>query len=190
MGRHKVIGEDAVLDAALRAIKREGATGMSIDAVATEAGICKASVLYDFKTKRGLIHALIRRQIEIYEQRLEEKREGSISSENSEIDAIIAVAADYAISDDDRAEAMNLCAALVQDKEMRDIVRESFQRRMSGIAKSATHPRGALLAFFAIEGLMFFGRLGLPDWSPGERERLLKEIIWLARQEPPSELTA
>lgn len=184
MGRRKLIEGETVLDAALRAIKREGAAGMSLDAVANEAGICKASVLYDFKTKQGLIHALVRRQIELYEQRLQEKRDALPGDEDTEIGALIALAEDYPLSEEDRAAAINLCAALVQDIELRDIVRESYRRRTKAVLDSASRPRGALLAFFALEGIMSFERLGLPEWAPGEREALLKEIGWLARQEP------
>jgi AcrR family transcriptional regulator len=182
MGRRKLIEGEVVLDAAMRAIKREGAAGMSLDAVATEAGICKASVLYDFKTKQGLIHALIRRQIALYEERLDEKREAAGS--DSEIGAMIALAEDYPLSEEDRAAAINMCAALVQDTELRDIVRQSYRRRVKAVLDTSSRPHGALLAFFALEGILSFERLGLPEWKPGEREALLKEIGWLAEQEP------
>ena len=184
MGRRKLIEGEVVLDAALRAIKREGAAGMSLDAVASEAGICKASVLYDFKTKQGLIHALIRRQIELYEQRLQEKRDALPGDSDVEIGAMIALAEDYPLSEEDRAAAINLCAALVRDTQLRDIVRQSYRRRVKAILDSSSRPGGALLAFFALEGILSFERLGLPEWKPGEREALIEEIGWLARQEP------
>lgn len=184
MGRRKVIDSALVLDAAMRAIKREGATGMSLDAVASEAGICKASVLYDFKTKQNLIHALVRRQIETYETRLAEKRQALGDGPDAQIRAHIALAEDYPLSEEDRAATVNLCAALVQDTELRDMGRESFRRCTTAIADDTVNPRGALLAFFALEGLLSIERLGLPDWTAGEREALLEDIAWLARQDP------
>ena len=63
MGRHRVIDRDAMLDAAERVVVRDGAAKLSLDAVATEAGISKASVLYDYKTKHALIRALVERRV-------------------------------------------------------------------------------------------------------------------------------
>ena len=57
MGRLRIIDRDAVLTAAERVVRRDGAARLTIEAVAAEAGISKASVLYDYKTKQALIKA-------------------------------------------------------------------------------------------------------------------------------------
>ena len=51
MGRKRTIEPDAVLDAAEQVVMRDGAARLTLDAVACAAGISKASVLYDYKTK-------------------------------------------------------------------------------------------------------------------------------------------
>jgi len=63
MGRQRSIDRDAVLDAAERVVVRDGAANLTLEAVAAEAGISKASVLYDYKTKRALIRILIERRV-------------------------------------------------------------------------------------------------------------------------------
>ena len=61
MGRKRVIDQQAVLDAGEAVVARLGAAGLTLEAVAVEAGISKASVIYDFKTKQALIEAIVER---------------------------------------------------------------------------------------------------------------------------------
>lgn len=59
VGRRRSIDRGKMLDAAERVVARDGAAGLTIDAVAREAGISKASVLYDVKTKQHLVESVI-----------------------------------------------------------------------------------------------------------------------------------
>lgn len=68
MGRQRSIDRDAVLNAAERVVIRDGAANLTLEAVAAEAGISKASVLYDYKTKRALIRTLIERRVAAEEE--------------------------------------------------------------------------------------------------------------------------
>lgn len=54
MGRRRTIDRDQLLDAAEAVIAREGAAGLTIDAVAKEMGITKGGVQYCFGTKDAL----------------------------------------------------------------------------------------------------------------------------------------
>src|SRR3546814_17040256 len=67
---------DAVLDAAQRVVARDGAAGLTLEAVAAEAGISKASVLYDYGTKQALMKALIERRIAAEDSRIGEIEAG------------------------------------------------------------------------------------------------------------------
>ena len=61
MGRKRVISEHQVLDAAERVVVTKGAARLTIEAVASQAGISKATVLYYYKTKKALIQAVVDR---------------------------------------------------------------------------------------------------------------------------------
>ena len=61
MGRRRTIDRDQLLDAAEAVIAREGAAGLTIDAVAKEMGITKGGVQYCFGTKDALIDAIFER---------------------------------------------------------------------------------------------------------------------------------
>lgn len=183
MGRHRTIDREAVLDAAERVVMRDGATHLTLEAVAVEAGISKASVLYDYKTKRALIRALIERRVGVEQTRIQRFVDAEAGKPNADIRGRLA-AASRASSEEDRSVALNLCVALAQDAELRGPVQKSLQETLAAIAASSTHPRGAMLAFLAVEGLTLLDWFGLLSFPEAERDRLIAEIGWLVGQSP------
>lgn len=71
MGRRRTIDRDQLLDAAEAVIAREGAAGLTIDAVAKEMGITKGGVQYCFGTKDALIDAIFERWGKAYDSLFE-----------------------------------------------------------------------------------------------------------------------
>src|SRR5690606_3102379 len=130
MGRLKTIDRESVLCAAERVVSREGAARLTIEAVATEAGISKASVLYDYKTKQALIRAVIERRMKAECARLAAAIEDAGPGPDRAMRGRLAVAQSRSMSDADRAVALNLIAALAQDEELqigRASCRERFE---------------------------------------------------------------
>ena len=183
MGRHRTIDREAVLDAAERVVMRAGAAHLTLDAVAAEAGISKASVLYDYKSKRALIGAVIERRVGTEERKIQAFIDTEAGKPDADIRGRLA-AASRSSSEEDRSVALNLCVALAQDAELRGPVQKSLQDTLSAIAASSTHPRGAMLAFLAIEGLTLLDWFGLLSFPEPERDRLIAEIGWLIGQSP------
>lgn len=183
MGRHRTIDREAVLEAAERVVSRDGAAHLTLDAVAAEAGISKASVLYDYKTKRALIRAVIERRVAVSTAEVQ----AFVDARAGEADADIRGRLDATsrpVSDEDRTAALSLCAALAQDAELRQPIQQSYREVIEKIAASSTHPHGAMLAFLATEGLMLMEWLGLHSWPAKERGRLVADIGWLIDQSP------
>lgn len=63
MARTRKVETDEILDAVERVVVRLGAVGLSLDAVAKEAGISKSRVVYDYKSKTALIEAILDRHM-------------------------------------------------------------------------------------------------------------------------------
>lgn len=183
MARTRVIDRDSVLDAAQAVVTRDGAARMTLEAVAAEAKISKASVLYDYKTKHALIKAVIERLIEAENAKIQTSMNKLGPVPNAAIRGRIAVAS-RSVSDEDRAVALNLCAALTQDADLRKPIQIAYRDQIARILETSEQPRGALLAFLAIEGLMALERLDLHLWPVEERKALMAEIAWLAEQRP------
>ncbi|MBI1682306.1 TetR/AcrR family transcriptional regulator [Caulobacter hibisci] len=183
MGRKRIVDRDAVLDAAEAVVARDGAARLTLDAVAEQAGIGKATVLYDFKTKAALIDAVVQRAVD----RDNAFNRAMTQSLGPRQDAVIQgriLAAAAPLPDDFRAVALNLCAALAQDAGLRGRIQENQRTVIADLTANAASPRGALLAYLALEGLKLLEALDYHAWPDDERARILREINWLATTAP------
>ena len=175
MARTRVIDRDAVLDAAERVVSRDGAARMTLEAVAHEAGISKASVLYDYKNKQALIKAVIERRVARENERLREGIEKLGPVPDAVVRARIA-STTRLMSEADRAVVLNLVAALAGDAELRTSINEAYSQQIEQIIQTSTQPSTAMLAFLAVEGLRLMECFGLYSWPQNERERMLNDI--------------
>src|SRR3546814_19381618 len=81
------------------------------------------------------------------------------------------------LTDEDRSVALSLCALVAQDAELRAPIQEMMRRRIARVLETSSQPRGALLAFLAIEGLMALEWLGLHRWPTEERGADRKRVV-------------
>ncbi|WP_420404442.1 TetR/AcrR family transcriptional regulator [Nisaea sp.] len=173
-----------MLDAAQAVAARDGAAYLTLEAVATEAGISKASVLYDYKNKQALMKAVIERRIAAEDSRIEEIRNRLGPDEPNAAICARLIAESRELSDEDRAVALSLCASVAGDADLRAPVREMMARRVARVRDTSDNPRGAMLAFLAIEGLKALEWLNLYEWPREDRRKLMSEIRWLVDQKP------
>jgi len=183
MGRKRLIDQPAILDAAERVVAREGAANLTLDAVAKEAGIGKATVLYDFKSKQALIEAVIDRAFTADNARHEALEAELAGYDDLAIRGRIYGAAE-APPDAFRPVALNLSAALVLDSNLRRKMQANQAAVIQRILQTSTSPRGALLAYLAVEGLKFLELLDFHQFDDTERRRIIAEIDWLAASNP------
>lgn len=154
---------------------RDGASNLTLDAVAAEAGISKGSVVYDCKNKHALIKAIIERKIANEDKKTDDAVSALEGQKNAEIRGRIAVAADW-LNEEAEPVALQLCSALAQDEDLQDLVRISCSRSLSRIAETSENPNAALVAMLALEGLRSLHLMGFHKWSPKEFADLLAEI--------------
>tara|TARA_R110002020_G_scaffold15225_7_gene54269 strand:+ start:572 stop:1159 length:588 start_codon:yes stop_codon:yes gene_type:complete len=183
MGRKRTIDQGEILNAAERVVARDGAARLTLDAVATEAGISKASVLYDYKSKQALVAALVERSVAADNAFNHAAIAGLGDAANATIRGRI-VAASEPLPDAFRPIALNLCAALAQDAELRQTIQRNQSAVIGDIMTSSANPRGALLAYLALEGLKLLESLDYHSWPKPERDRILREISWLVDKQP------
>ena len=175
MSRPRTIDQEAILDAAETVVARDGAARLTLDAVAREAGISKASVIYDYKSKQALVRAVVERRVAEEQARLRLAIADCGSSPDAAIRGRIAAAAER-LPDQAEAVAFNLCSALAQDAELRSLLNKSFRDDLSGIVDGSPDPRAARLAFLAVEGLRSLEFLGILRWPEAERTQILRDI--------------
>ncbi len=185
MARTRTIDRTAVLDAAERVVARDGATRLTLDAVAGEASISKASVLYDYKTKQALIKAVIERRVATEIKKLR----AFIDKEGNKPDAVILgriAAADRGRSDVDRNVALHLSAALNQHNDLRSAIQDHFGELIGDVERTSTCPNRARVMLLALEGLTLMESLGFYVWPQEERAQLLQDIRALLPNDTPT----
>lgn len=185
MARTRTIDRMAVLDAAERVVARDGATRLTLDAVAAEAGISKASVLYDYKTKQTLIKAVIEHRMATEVDRLRSFIEREGDKPDAAIHGLI-TAVEKNSSDLNRNVALDLAVALNQHDDLRVSIRENFGTFFDGVERTSVHPRQAKIAFLALEGLKLIESFGFYDWAQRERDQLIEDIRSLVHSEDAS----
>lgn len=183
MARPRVIDQNEILDAAEAVVTRDGAARLTLDAVAIEAGISKASVIYDYKSKQALIKAIIERRV--YEDRQKVQRASSRLGPvpNAHLKGRIAALAETR-PDGPESVAIHLCAALAQDEDLRGALQLLVTQQLEASVNGAPNPEPALLAFLAIEGLRFLGFMGLLSWPEERRLEALRAIERLVDMPP------
>jgi AcrR family transcriptional regulator len=175
MARIRTIDSDALLDAAERVAIREGAVGLSIDAVAREAGISKSRVIYDYKSKSGLLQALVERRLRVENDRVAAAVAAHGHTTNPELCGRIAAAKDTP-DDDDRAIALTLCAAMSSEEPLQGMIRDMAKRDIEAVTWRACQTPLALVAYLALHGMMSMEYLDIYRWTESERSTLLAEI--------------
>lgn len=59
-----------LLDAAVRTVERGGVSGLTLEAVAREAGVSKGGLLHHFRSKDALVEAVLRHLLEMFSARV------------------------------------------------------------------------------------------------------------------------
>ncbi|SHM45123.1 transcriptional regulator, TetR family [Sphingobium sp. YR657] len=183
MGRKKSIDQNRILDAAEAVVARVGATRLTLEGVAQEAGISKGSVVYDYGTKQALIEAMVERAVLRDNAFNEAAAVPFTGSDNATLKGRIS-AASQPFPDEFRAVALNICAALTQDHLLRSAIQKNQTAVIDRIRQEAGTARGPMMAYLALEGLKLLETLDYHQWSDSERAALLEDIRQLASGSP------
>ena len=168
MGRRRTIDRDQLLDAAEAVIGREGAAGLTIDAVAKEMGITKGGVQYCFGTKDALIDAIFERWGKAYDSLFEavawKQRVRAHAEATQRSDELSS------------SKAAALMAALIQTPEHLEGSNQWYRSRLEGLDLSAPEGRRARLAFLAVEGAFMLRYFRLMDIDQEEWDSMLDDV--------------
>ncbi|SPJ26493.1 TetR/AcrR family transcriptional regulator [Palleronia abyssalis] len=179
MPRPRKHDQNGILDAVERVVARDGV--LTVDAVAKEAGVSKATVLYEHSTKRDLVAALVERTIAADNAFNAACRAPFEGAPDAPLMGRIEAARRNPPCPESNAAVLSLVAALMQDGDLRDFFRENQNALGRELLGAASRPRAARLAWLALEGLKFQEHLQFHHWDPADRAAILSDIETLAR---------
>lgn len=155
--------QDALLDAAVAVVARQGIANLTLDAVAAEAGLSKGGLLHHFPSKDRLVEALVRRNAENSRRYYDEAYERTPEGPGRMVRAML----DHCLSDlDSWSEELqrnsSVCfAALAQNPSLIEPMRAVYSDLQRRVANDGLPPGVGEAAAAAIDGLWLYWVLGL-----------------------------
>lgn len=168
---------EKILAAAADVARESGPGSLSLDAVASRAGVSKGGLLYNFPTKAKLMQALVEDYLREFERALEAARTAGASGES-----LLTIYIKLSASDceEPQPSASWIFSAIAEDPDFLTPIK-SFKRQLFERLKGETPDLKALLVcFLAIEGLRSMNLFDSDILSADERGLLISSLLRIA----------
>ncbi|HAY84752.1 MAG TPA: hypothetical protein DCY42_07480 [Chloroflexi bacterium] len=170
---------EIIFRACSQILRREGLTNLTLQAVASEAGLSKGGLLYHFETKEALIEALFEYHNSIFEDRLKEL----LALEGEKTGAFLRAYAKASVEQMTNPENASLYASLFAAEEKyasaHKLMREKYVNWQNEIYQTGLDPNWALFLRFAVDGLWFAEMHRYAPPSLEQREEIVEMILKL-----------
>ena len=173
---------EKIMVAAESVVAREGAGGLTMDAVALEAGISKGGVLHHFRSKESLIARLASRKLQLLREGVE--REGALheGTASRSLGAIIRHASATYGRDDGFSRAM--LTAAVENSQSLEQFRALFADNFAKVREESTEPDAAAALLFAVIGMQVSRTLGFAVLDLAQADAVFQALRGLASSLP------
>ncbi len=181
MNRHVRNTREALMDAAEDVVIEVGARHLTLDAVAAKSGVSKGGLLYHFHTKGDLLEAMLQRRVALIGKKREEKLARLPGEQKSRIIAYVL----SLLEEDEKGSKVSvaLLAAAAHDPRLLVPYKEESRRLIEDFQRSGAGFEAAAVTMLAANGLKFLELLSLSPFSRRERNRIIKKIIALSKEE-------
>lgn len=179
-----------ILDAAERIVSKRSASGLTLDAVATEAGLSKGGLTYHFPSKEALVTAIVQRLVDGFEARMAAARAGD-GEPGAWTRGLLAACHPDA---EERAATDQVCAALLAsvagDPQLLEPMRARQPDWKRALSADGIDPQVALIIRLALDGLWFNALLGIPLLDEAEQRALIERLRAMTRNRAAAEQNA
>ncbi|WP_245155738.1 TetR/AcrR family transcriptional regulator [Paracoccus ravus] len=182
MGRKRTIDREELMGAVEAVVRRDGIGGLSIDAVAKEAGVSKSSVVYDCETKAGLLAAFTRHQLAQHRAKFDATALRFAGQPNACLKSLIETFR-TAPTDEDVAMALLLSVGMGANSECRDIMRTEMRMDAERIRAEAADPQRMLRTLLTLHGMAFLEFYDLHRFDESSRTTLLDDLMAIAESD-------
>jgi len=180
------LSRNAVLEAALAIIARDGPGRLTLDAIVQESGVSKGGLMHHFRTKEAVLKALLQRQID-YAEEFSRGYFDEFGTRQSQPHLATQIATLREAVTTPPSVFFALLGAAAQEPGLLSTTREIDAKKIEIIKAEAADPELAMLRWVAAWGLTLTALMGLSPISEEERKRLFDRLLddrrWLA---PPA----
>lgn len=171
---------ERMLDAAECLVVDRGAAHLTLDAVATAAGVSKGGLLYHFPSKSALLKAMVRRHLSHVDERAAQyAQESWAQCGTPPYEHQVAGRLRALLEKDSAHRAMGaaMVAAAVSEPALMDPVRERRRELHADIRRLALPFERAAILYLAVDGLLLTELLHLSCYDANERAAVVEAII-------------
>ena len=175
MADHKQTSREKILAAASELARDTGPGHLSLDAVASRAGVSKGGLLYNFPTKAKLMQALVEEHIDKFEADLDAAANPGASGGDHLLRAYLQLSRQECC--DTHPSAAGLLAAMAEDPDFLlpiKVFKRKLLDRLKGETKDVV---GLLTAFLVIEGLRSLKLFDLDMLTDAERDLVFQSLL-------------
>ena len=163
-----------LLEAATQVVKEKGASCLTLDAVAKQAGVSKGGLLYHYPSKTALLTAMITHLNDNFERAIEEQLAKGMTSW---LAAYVAMSFDPQNSQIE--ESAGMLAAIANDMSLLEPLTQRYKILQKQLEANSSEPNLATIVRLAADGLWFTELLGISPLSDERRSQVLARLITL-----------
>jgi AcrR family transcriptional regulator len=167
---------NAIIEAALTVLGRDGTARLTFESVAREAGLSKGAVTHHFRSKDDLLKGVLEYRNDSFEQFRRDYLK-TRPKDDPQQTLSVQIAAMRQMVDEQRSPARAVLSILVDDPSPLAFIRERFAAQVQQIREEAADPELALLRWEASWGLALYALFGLSPLSDKERGRLFERLL-------------
>jgi AcrR family transcriptional regulator len=175
--RSSVSTRDTILSAAAKVVTEQGASRMTLEAVAKEAGVSKGGLLYHFPSKDALIQGMVEQMADEYTARIwdEYERDDFGTNQGRWLRALIKAT----FTSTHLEPTAGLMAAVLLNPELLDPNRQSYDKRQTLIEQDGIDPVLANIIRLAVDGLWFSELLAFAPPREPLRAQIMEGLLSL-----------
>ncbi|CAN7788769.1 TetR/AcrR family transcriptional regulator [Caballeronia sp. LjRoot34] len=178
---------NAIVEAALTILDRDGAAKLTFEAIARECGISKGAVTHHFHSKSALLKEVFQYRSDSFEV-FRRNYLASRTPEDGQQALALHIATTREMVERSRSPARAMLSILADDPTPMEVPRKMFAQQVEQIRKEAPDPDLALLRWEAGWGLALYTLFGLSPLSDEERSRLFDQLLdnsrWTSFERP------
>ena len=176
MRPRKANSREKILAAAADVAREAGPGSLSLEAVASRAGVSKGGLLYNFPTKAKLMQGLVESYLSDFQKALEAR--AAEAGRESVLSAYIKLSADDC--ERPKPSATWMFSAIAEDPDFLTPIK-AFKHQLFERLKAETDDLGSLLVcFLAIEGMRSMNLFDSDVLSEDERKLLVSSLLKIA----------
>jgi len=172
-----------LLAAASRVVLNQGVGHLTLDLVASEAGVSKGGLLYHFPTKEALISGLLEDLLRSFDESIATALASGIDGSDGDAGRFVSAYV-LASTDDDPQElalSAGLLAAIATNSDLLAPWQKQYQIWQKRITQDGIDPVLATIVRLAVDGLWANELFGIAPPNPDLRQQVVKRLLKLSK---------